>query len=117
MEVQCKTVLYPVQDLDGATDLFGVLFGAGPHVESPYYVGFSVDGTEIGLIPAGADSDLTGPLPYFDVDDVQSTIAALAAAGATVVQEPTDVGGGLLVAKVVDRDANTIGLRQTPTVA
>jgi len=117
MEVQCKTVLYPAQDLDGATELFGVLFGTGPHVESPYYVGFSVNGTEIGLVPAGADPDLAGPLPYFDVDDVHSTIAALTAAGATVMQEPTDVGGGLLVAKIVDREANTIGLRQMPTVA
>ena len=80
-------------------------------------MGFSVDGTEIGLVPVGADPDLAGPLPFFDVDDVQATIAALASEGATVVQEPTDVGGGLLVAQVVDRDANTIGLRQTPTVA
>lgn len=47
---------------------------------------------------------------------MHSTITALTAAGATVMQEPTDVGGGLLVAKIVDRDANTIGLRQMPTV-
>ena len=31
MPVQCKTVLYPVKDLDKAKALFAALFGAEPH--------------------------------------------------------------------------------------
>jgi predicted enzyme related to lactoylglutathione lyase len=115
MPVQCNTVLYPVKDIDKSKALFSVLFGADPHADSPYYVGFSVDGAEIGLVPSGHGQGMTGPVPFYDVDDIYATIAALQAAGGTLVQEPTDVGAGLLVAKVSDPDGNDIGLRQPPT--
>ncbi len=114
MPVQCNIVLYPVKDLEKAKALFATLFGSDPHVDSPYYVGFSVSGTEIGLVPSGHEQGMTGPVPFFDVDDISATLAALQAAGAQVVQEPTDVGAGLLVARVSDADGNDIGLRQPP---
>jgi predicted enzyme related to lactoylglutathione lyase len=117
MPVQCNIVLYPVKDLDRARSLFALLFGADPHVDSPYYVGFSVDGAEIGLVPSGHEQGMTGPVAFFDVDDIAGTLGALQAAGAQVVQEPTDVGAGLLVAKVSDADGNDIGLRQPPAGA
>jgi predicted enzyme related to lactoylglutathione lyase len=113
MPVQCKTVLYPVKDADKGKAIFGALFGA-PHVDSPYYIGYQVDGHEIGLVPNGHDQGLTGPTTFYDVDDIAATIAALTAEGAQVVQEPTDVGAGLLVAKVSDAEGNHIGLRQPP---
>ena len=117
MPVQCHSVLYPVKDLGKAKALFAALFGADPHVDSPYYVGFSVNGAEIGLVPNGHDQGMTGPVPFFDVDDISATIVALQSAGARVVQEPSDVGAGLLVAKVSDADGNDIGLRQPPAGA
>lgn len=117
MPVQCNTVLYPVKDLDKAKALFTALFGADPHVDSSFYVGFSVSGSEIGLVPNGHDQGMTGPVPFFDVEDISATLGALQAAGAQVVQEPTDVGAGLLVAKVSDADGNDVGLRQPPAGA
>ena len=114
MPVQITTVLYPVRDLEAAKGLFTTVFGTGPHVDSPYYVGFSVDGHEVGLVPGGHDQGMTGPVPFYDVDDITATLAALRGVGARVVQEPTDVAAGLLVAKVHDADGNEIGLRQLP---
>src|SRR5580658_9833962 len=104
MPVQHNIVLYPVKDLDKAKALFAVLFGAAPHVDSPFYVGFSVNGAEIGLVPNGHDQGMTGPVPFYDVDDISATLGALQEAGAKLVQEPTNVGGGMLVAKVSDAD-------------
>jgi predicted enzyme related to lactoylglutathione lyase len=115
--VHFNVVLYPVKDLDKAKALFATLFGADPHVDSPYYVGFDVNGAEIGLVPNGHEQGMTGPVPFFDVDDISATLGALLAAGAQVVQEPTDVGAGLLVAKVSDADGNDVGLRQPPAGA
>jgi predicted enzyme related to lactoylglutathione lyase len=46
------------------------------------------------------------------VDDVAQSLAALVAAGAETVQDPTDVGGGHLIALARDGDGNLIGLRQ-----
>ncbi|HEX4220102.1 MAG TPA: VOC family protein [Acidimicrobiales bacterium] len=112
MPVQLNTVLYPVKDIDRAKALYAALFGTDPHVDSSFYVGFSVNGAEIGLLPDGPNQGLTGPVPFYDVDDISATLGALQAAGAKVAQEPTDVGAGLLVARVVDADGNDIGLRQ-----
>jgi predicted enzyme related to lactoylglutathione lyase len=114
VSVHCNTVLYPVKDVDQAKAVFAALFGATPHVDSPYYVGFSVDGNEIGLIPNGHDQGMSGPEAYYDVDDIVATLGALEAVGAVVIQQPTDVAAGLLVAKVKDVDGNLIGLKQLP---
>jgi predicted enzyme related to lactoylglutathione lyase len=114
VSVHCNTVLYPVKDVDRAKAVFSALFGQAPHVDSPYYVGFSVDGNEIGLIPNGFDQGMSGPEPYYDVDDIAATLAALEALGAVVLQPPTDVAAGLLVAKLRDSDGNLIGLKQLP---
>jgi predicted enzyme related to lactoylglutathione lyase len=113
MPVQCKTVLYPVRDPEKAKAVFTALFGA-PHVDSPFYIGFDVNGAEIGLVPNGHDQGMTGPVPFYDVDDISAALDALQNAGAQLVQEPTNVGAGLLVAKVSDADGNEIGVRQLP---
>jgi predicted enzyme related to lactoylglutathione lyase len=115
--IELNTVLYPVKDIERAKATFSALFGAAPHVDSKYYVGYEVNGHEIGLIPHGHDQGMTGPEPYFDVEDINATLEALKGAGAVVVQEPTDVAAGLLVAKVRDADGNLIGVKQLPTGA
>lgn len=115
MPVKFTTVLYPVKDLDQAKVTFTALFGVEPHADSPYYVGYEVDGSEIGLVPGGHDQGMTGPEPYYDVEDIDATLAALQAAGGVVVQEPRDVAAGLLVAKVRDSEGNIIGVKQPPS--
>lgn len=117
MTITCRTVLYPVEDPARATPVFAALFGTDPHVESPFYVGFSVDGHEIGLVPTSAGQELAGPTPFYDVEDLAAAIAGLVDVGAAVAQPPTDVGGGMLVARITDPDGNTLGLRQPPAGA
>jgi predicted enzyme related to lactoylglutathione lyase len=112
--VKFNVVLYPVKDLIQAKTTFTSLFGVEPHVDSPYYVGYEVDESEIGLVPGGHDQGMTGPEAFYDVDDIAGTLSALRAAGAVVVQEPRDVGAGLLVARARDTEGNVIGLRQPP---
>ena len=58
---------------------------------------------------------MTGPEPYYDVEDIATTLAALQAAGAVVLQEPTDVAAGLLVAKLRDAEGNLVGVKQPPS--
>lgn len=109
-----KTILYPVQDLAQAKALFSTLFGVEPYVDQPYYVAFSTDGQDVGLVPNGQRRGLTGATPYYFVDDIAKSLESLAEAGATVVEDAKDVGGGLLVAALKDADGNMIGLAQQP---
>ena len=72
-------------------------------------------GPEIGLDPNGHASGLTGPVAYWRVADIEATIEKLTAAGASVTQDPRDVGGGRLIARLTDADGNMFGLTQNPS--
>jgi predicted enzyme related to lactoylglutathione lyase len=109
-----KTVIFPVSDLEKAKPVFTALLGGAPVVDAPYYVQFDVDGLAVGLDPQGHRHGQAGPVAYWHVDDVPAAVAALVEAGAAVLQEPKDVGGGTLIALVTDPDGNLIGLRQAP---
>jgi predicted enzyme related to lactoylglutathione lyase len=107
-----KTILYPVENIETAKAIFTALTGDKPHADQPYYVGFQVNGTELGLVPNGHQAGMTGPTGYWHVTDIRAHIDALTKAGATLVQEPKNVGGGRQTAIVNDADGNAIGLIQ-----
>src|SRR5438552_6790905 len=48
-----RTLIYPVTDLDAAKAWFTELVGFGPYFDEPFFVGFSVGGYELGLLPDG----------------------------------------------------------------
>jgi hypothetical protein len=48
-----KTILYPVTDLAAAKALYGGLAAAEPIADAEYYVGWRIDGQDIGLVPNG----------------------------------------------------------------
>ena len=106
-----KTIIYPVTDVAVANAVFGGLLGVEPDMDQPYYVGYSGPGGQhIGLDPNGHAREMTGPTPFWHVDDIAGTIDRLVAAGAAVRQAATDVGGGRLVATLTVGDGNPIGL-------
>ena len=105
-----RTIVFPVEDMTTAKTLFGALVGAAPYADEAYYVGFRIGDQEIGLDPNASG----GPIGYVDTTDIQSSLKALVEAGAEVVQDAMDVGGGMLVARLKDADGNFLGLRQSP---
>ena len=105
-----RIVVFPTKDLDGAKKIFSTLLGTGPYVDGRYYVGFRAGDMEYGLDPNGTG----GPVCFWDVDDIAASVQSLVEAGATVEEEPHDVGRGLLVAKVREPNGNVLGLRQAP---
>jgi len=109
-----ELIVFPVGDLDGAKAVFGTLLGGQPYVDAPYYVGYRVGAVEVGLDPSGHARGLTAPVAYTGVPDISARLGALVESGAEIVQEPTDVGGGKLVAVLRDRDGNLLGLTQNP---
>ena len=104
-----KTVLHPVTDLEKAKPVYTALLGVEPSSDTPYYVGYEAAGQQIGLVP---NSDMTSPIAYWHVADIEAKLAEVTAAGAVVKEAPHDVGGGRLVATVTDPDGNVLGLLQ-----
>ncbi len=101
-------IVYPVKDLEKAKKFFDTYLGTQPYADTAYYVGYKVGDQEVGLDPNG-----TAVISYIDVDDIEVSLKALQDAGATVVKDSNDVGGGLLVAQV-EVEGSTLGLRQQP---
>ncbi len=107
-----KTVLHPVTDLEAAKKVYAAVLGIQPQHDAPYYVGFEAEGQHIGLVPNGGPQGMTSPVAYWHVADIESKLAEVTAAGATVKEPAHDVGGGRLVATVTDPDGNVLGLLQ-----
>lgn len=104
-------IVYTVSDLEAAKTIHRALLGTEPHTDQPYYVGFNVNGIEIGLAPLSPDGRAV-PVAHIRVADLDTALADVQKAGATLVDQPRDVGGGTLIATVGDPDGNVLGLVQ-----
>src|SRR5580658_8895391 len=97
-----KTVLHPVSDLAKAKAVYAALLGVEPTADAPYYVGFDAEGQHIGLVPGGGPQNMTSPIAYWHVADIEAKLAEVIAAGATLKEAAHEVGGGRLVASFTD---------------
>ena len=68
------TIVIPAPDLAATTAFYRTAWGTEPHTETPYYVGFNLDGQEIGLNPQGERDGMTGPVVYWMTDDLEAKV-------------------------------------------
>ena len=108
------SIVFPVDDLEKGKAIFTALFGQGPHTDTPYYVGYNVNGLEIALNPNARAQGQEYGVSYWTTDDIAAEIERLVAAGATVVSPPAEVGGGTTIATIADASGNRIGLISGP---
>jgi len=104
-----KTILYPVKDMTQAKTLFQKLLEVEPYADQPYYIGFKIGDQDIGLVPNSPEGGVTA---FYHVDDIKNSLQILVDAGAEIIQNIKNVGGGRLIASAKDKDGNIIGLVQ-----
>jgi predicted enzyme related to lactoylglutathione lyase len=104
-------IVYPAKESASTEQIFSKFLGVEPYVDGPYYVGYKEGDMEIGLDPNAQNA---GPVTYIDVADIRRSLQEIIALGATLQQDVKDVGRGLLVASVKDKDGNILGFRQNP---
>ncbi|HEY2044476.1 MAG TPA: VOC family protein [Jatrophihabitans sp.] len=107
-----RTVIYPAPDLAEAKQWWTDLLGFGPYFDEPFYVGFTVAGYELGLLPYGDPAD--GALTYWGVSSVPDAVQAAEAAGAQVHTPAADVGDGIVTATVRTPDGSVVGFIDNP---
>jgi len=106
-----RTVIYHVTNITEARDWYIQATGVQPYFDQPFYVGFNINGAELGL-----DPDQTNVIPgnqlaaYWSVDSTKDAAARLVEIGGELVQPSTHVGGDTFVAVVADPWGNYIGL-------
>ncbi len=108
-----STIAIPSKNVEAAKAFYEVYVGAAPVMNETYYVGFQIGDIHLGLIPNLKPSS-EGIQVYWDTPDIKDHLERLVAAGGSVVQEPNDVGGGMLVATIADPNGSVVGLRQLP---
>lgn len=106
-----RTVVYHVADIEAAKEWYIKATGIQPYFDEPFYVGFEINGCELGL-----DPDFTNVTPgnqstvYWAVDNIDAVLLKMTDVGATVVQQKTNVGGTIFVASLADPFGNLIGI-------
>jgi predicted enzyme related to lactoylglutathione lyase len=108
-----RTVIYPVGDLAAGKEFYNRILGIAPYFDEPFYVGYSVGGFELGLIPDGRPG-ADGARAYWGVPDAAAELARLQELGVEVHETVKDVGGGIKVAAVADPFGNVFGIIENP---
>lgn len=110
-----RTVIYRVPDVAGARDWYAGILNRQPYFDQPFYVGFDINGYELGLQPDSvAARQEAGGIAYWGVTDADSALARLVGSGAAPRSEVEDVGGGVRVATVFDPFGNVLGVIENP---
>ncbi len=111
-----RTVGCKVADLTKAKEWYTKVLGIEPYFDEPFYVGFNVAGYELGLQPEEGEPTPQGEnvVTYWGVQDVHAGYALLLANGAAALEEPTEVGSGIVVASVKDPWGNAFGIIYNP---
>jgi predicted enzyme related to lactoylglutathione lyase len=106
-----RTVIYKVGDLQKAKEWYTALAGVAPYFDEPFYAGFNIGGSELGL-----DPDMENTIPgnqstaYWAVADIRAAVEKTLSLGGKLASPVTSVGGTIEVAIVADPFGNFIGL-------
>ncbi len=110
-----RTTIYKVSDLQEAKKWYSKAFETKAYFDEVFYVGFSIQGYELGLLPEEGNANKSdNVLSYWGVEKINETYTKLIELGATEHEKPNNVGGELMVASVRDPWNNVIGLIYNP---
>src|SRR5215203_974786 len=96
----------PPEKLGEATAWYTRVTGNFPYFEEPYYVGFTIGGFELGLLPDGGSPGPGGTIAYWGTEDIDAEVKRLLDLGAKIDTKPQDVGGDIKIAVVLDPFGN-----------
>ena len=111
-----RTVIFKVPDLEKAKQWYMDAFQAKPYFDEVFYIGFDIGGYELGLVPENIPKSKksSNVVAYWGVEDINKSYQDLIKMGATPDEEPTNVGGELMVASVLDPWDNVLGVIYNP---
>ena len=109
-----RTATYCAPDLAGAKAWYTEVLGFPPYFDEPFYVGFNVQGFELGLLPDQPRKTGDSHIAYWGVEDAAAAYVRLLSLGAVAHEAVQEVGGGVLIGSVRDPYGNVFGIVQNP---
>lgn len=106
-----RTIIYHVTDIQKAKQWYMDVTGVQPYFDESFYVGFDINGCELGLDPDMTNIDEGNmAIAYWSVDDIEAAVKQLSQQGATIVMNIAGVGEGIKTVVVRDPFGNAVGL-------
>lgn len=108
-----RTVVYHTPDLAMAKAWYTQVLGFPPYFDETFYVGYAVNGFELGLIPSRSGGP-GGQVAYWGVVDIQAAVQRMHGFGLEPSSPVEDVGGEIKVVEYRDPFGNILGLIENP---
>ena len=111
-----RTTIYKVNNIEQAVEWYSKAFQTKPYFNEPFYVGFNIQGYELGLQPNEntLNNKSDNVVSYWGVEDIEEVFKRLINLGATENENPENVGNDIITASVKDPFGNVIGLIYNP---
>jgi predicted enzyme related to lactoylglutathione lyase len=88
-----RTIIYHVNDLQKAKEFYISLTGIEPYFDEPFYVGFEIAGSELGLDPDMTTvKDGNHSVAYWAVEDIEAAVKKALDLNAKLITPTTNVG-------------------------
>ena len=98
----------------GDTAFWSKLLGLDPYFNEPFYVGSNIGGYELGLDQNAAIEGSKAPVTYWGVENIQKAVQELNAQGLTQQGKIKDVGLGIKMALLLDKNNTVLGIIENP---
>lgn len=111
-----RTVIYAAPNLTQTKEWYAKALGIEPYFDQPFYVGFTVGGYELGLMPDAKPAEVShaDTLTYWGVTDIAAVMDHWLSLGASAHSTIQDVGDGIKTAAIKDPFGNVVGLIENP---
>lgn len=93
------------------------ILGTEPYFDEPFYVGYNVNGSELGLDPHAEREGITTAITYWGVENIAFAAEELGAKGVRLQGAVQDVGGGIRLARFQTASGSWFGIIENPNFA
>lgn len=111
-----RSCIFQAENVREVADWYEKVLDKKPYFEADAYIGFDVWGYELGIFYRDAEYIQKGNNVeiYWGVDDIEAEFQRLQTLWASIHESPTEVGGGIIMASVLDPFGNVFGIIYNP---
>ncbi len=112
-----RTCQYHVKtsQLQAARKWYARALGIEPYFDEPFYVGFNIEGFELGLVPDDKNAGKAGSVfVYWGVPQIGPAVERLVQDGAIKEGDIEEVGAGIKKASLADPFGNRFSIIENP---
>lgn len=109
-----REIMMFVPNVPRARDWYREFLEFGPIIDTKEYCQFKIGDGELGLHPEDdkMQAGQNGTVAYFEVDDIDITLARAQALGAVLYRGPKTIHGDRVICQLLDPFGNVLGLTQ-----